>query len=76
MTFVQRFGSPLNLNCHAHALLPEGGFAPGDDGRVTFHPLPPPWDDDVERLVRQVARGDGAGGGSGPSRRKEDTTGQ
>ena len=56
VTFVQRFGSLLNLNCHAHALLPEGVFAPGDDGRVTFHPLPPPWDDDVEGLVRQVAR--------------------
>jgi putative transposase len=23
---------------------------------VVFHTLPPPWDDDVERLVRQVAR--------------------
>jgi len=55
VTFVQRFGSLLNLNCHAHALLPEGVFA-DDDGRVTFHPLPPPWDEDVERLVRQVAR--------------------
>jgi hypothetical protein len=32
VTFVQRFGSLLNLNCHAHALLPDGVFATGPDG--------------------------------------------
>ncbi len=47
VTFVQRFGSLLNLNCHAHALLPDGVFAAGPDGAVAFHPLPPPWDDGV-----------------------------
>jgi len=26
LTTVQRFGSLLNLNCHAHALLPDGVF--------------------------------------------------
>jgi hypothetical protein len=55
VTFVQRFGSLLNLNCHAHALLPDGVFAAGSDGAVRFHPLPPPWDDDVARLLGQVA---------------------
>jgi hypothetical protein len=53
---VERFGSLLNLNCHAHALLPDGVFAAGSDGAVRFHPLPPPWDDDVARLLGQVAR--------------------
>jgi hypothetical protein len=56
VTFVQRFGSLLNLNCHAHALLPDGVFAAGPDGAVAFHPLPPPWDDDVVRLLEQIAR--------------------
>jgi hypothetical protein len=56
VTFVQRFGSLLNLNCHVHALLPDGVFAAGSDGAVRFHPLPPPWDDDVARLLGQVAR--------------------
>jgi len=56
VTFVQRFGSLLNLNCHAHALLPDGVFAAGPDGAVAFHPLPPPWDDDVVRLLDQIAR--------------------
>jgi hypothetical protein len=40
VTFVQRFGSLLNLNCHAHALLPDGVFAAEPDGAVSFHPLP------------------------------------
>ncbi len=56
VTFVQRFGSLLNLNCHAHALLPEGAFATGPDGVVSFHPLPPPWDEDIARLLDQIAR--------------------
>jgi hypothetical protein len=56
VTFMQRFGSLLDLNCHAHALLPEGVFAAGPDGAVSFHPLPPPWDDDVVRLLEQIAR--------------------
>ena len=56
VTFVQRFGSMLNLNCHAHALVPDGVFAADPDGAVRFHPLPPPWDDDVARLLDQIAR--------------------
>ena len=31
-------------------------FAAGPDGAVAFHPLPPPWDDDVVRLLEQIAR--------------------
>jgi hypothetical protein len=56
ITFVQRFDSLLNLNCHAHAVLPDGVFAAGPDGAVQFHPLPPPWEDDVARVLGQVAR--------------------
>jgi hypothetical protein len=56
VTFLQRFGSLLNLNCHAHALLPDGVFAADADGTVQFHPLPPPWDDDVTTLLDQIAR--------------------
>jgi hypothetical protein len=56
VSFLQRFGSLLNLNCHIHALLPEGVFAMGRDGVVRFHGLPPPWDDDITRLLGQIAR--------------------
>jgi hypothetical protein len=33
-----------------------GSPAAGSDGVVQFHPLPPPWDDDVARLLGQIAR--------------------
>ena len=56
VTFVQRFGSLLNLNCHAHALLPDGVFATGGDGSVAFHASPPPSDHDIARLLAQIAR--------------------
>jgi len=56
VSFVQRFGSLLNLNCHAHSLVPDGVFATGHDGAVQFHSLPPPWDDDITRLLDQIAR--------------------
>jgi hypothetical protein len=36
---VQRFGGALNLNIHVHALVLDGVFARGGDGRLAFHPL-------------------------------------
>jgi hypothetical protein len=56
VTFVQRFGAALNLNVHFHALLLDGVYAPGPSGPLRFHPLPPPEDAEVERVVGQVAR--------------------
>jgi hypothetical protein len=35
---VQRFGGALNLNIHVHALVLDGVFARGGDGRLAFHP--------------------------------------
>ncbi len=55
VSFCQRFGSLLNLNCHFHSLLPDGVFAAKGSG-VEFVPLPPPWPEDIERLVQQIAR--------------------
>lgn len=55
--FVQRFGSLLNLNCHYHNILPDGVFETSAAGSVEFRPLPPPWREDVERLLEQIARG-------------------
>jgi len=56
VTFVQRFGDALNLNVHFHSLLLDGVYAQGPGGALRFHPLPPPEDAEVERLVGQVAR--------------------
>jgi ribosomal protein S27E len=49
VTVVQRFGSGLELNVHFHALGLDGVFAPGTDGTLRFHRLPPPTDADVAR---------------------------
>jgi hypothetical protein len=54
VTFVQRFGGALNLNPHAHSILPDGLFIAdalaedGTVGRLRFEPLPPPTTADVE----------------------------
>ena len=37
VTFIQRFGSSVNLHVHFHAVLPDGVFTKGDDG-LHFHP--------------------------------------
>ena len=56
ITFVQKFGSALNLNIHFHSLVPSGLFVPTTDDKLTFVPLPPPTDDDVVRLTQRIAR--------------------
>jgi hypothetical protein len=52
VSFLQRFGSALQLNVHFHVLVPEGLFA--NDG--TFLPLPSPHDDEVESLLKTFLR--------------------
>jgi hypothetical protein len=56
VTFVQRFGDALNLNVHFHSLLLDGVYASGPGDALRFHPVPPPDDAEVERVVTQVAR--------------------
>ena len=56
VTFVQRFGDALNLNVHFHSLVLDGVYARDGEGRMHFHPLPPPEDAEVERVARQLAR--------------------
>jgi hypothetical protein len=56
VTFVQRFGDALNLNVHFHSLLLDGVYAAGPEGGLRFHPLAPPEDAEVERVVTQVVR--------------------
>ena len=52
ITFVQRFGSALQLNVHFHVLVPDGVF--DDDGH--FVADEPPNDDDVLRLLLRCGR--------------------
>ena len=55
VTFVQRFGSALNLHVHFHSLAPDGVFSDDGDSTMTFHPLPPPSDDDVRVVATRTA---------------------
>jgi hypothetical protein len=55
VTFVQRFGSALNLNVHFHSLVLDGVYEDDSDG-MRFRPLPPPDDAEVERVACQLAR--------------------
>jgi Putative transposase len=51
VTVIQRFGSGLQVNVHAHALVLDGVFTEAADGTLRFHPAPAPTDLEVARLV-------------------------
>lgn len=55
ITFVQRFGTALNVNVHFHALVPDGVFVQSDNGLV-FIELAPPTDEDIARIVQRIAK--------------------
>jgi hypothetical protein len=42
VTFVQRFGSSLNLNVHLHVAVVDGVFSRDESGAICFTPAPPP----------------------------------
>ena len=56
VTFVQRFGSSVNLNVHYHVMVLDGVFARDADGKAVFHPAPPPTTDELNAVVRRVHR--------------------
>jgi hypothetical protein len=56
VTFIQRFGSALNLNVHFHTLALDGVY-PRDGGTAPrFLPLPPPSGAEVARALSGTAR--------------------
>jgi len=55
VSFLQRFGGALNLHPHVHSLVPDGLFVPAADGLLTFVPLPPPTDEEIEALALKIA---------------------
>jgi len=54
VTFVQRFGSALNLNVHFHTVALDGVFSVAGPVPV-FHQLPGPTDEEVAGIVEAVA---------------------
>jgi hypothetical protein len=58
VTFVQRFGSAVNLNVHFHTLVLDGVFTSAPEGGPPpFHPLAPPTDDQVAQVLERAVRG-------------------
>lgn len=55
ITFVQRFGSALNLNVHFHLLFLDGIYSPCMEESPMFHPLPSPSDEEIRELVQTLA---------------------
>jgi hypothetical protein len=56
VTFIQRFGSALNLNVHFHTLALDGVCRRDDGAGTHFLPLPPPSPDEVARVLAGAAR--------------------
>jgi hypothetical protein len=56
VTFIQRFGSALNLTPHFHALVLDGVYEGGASAPGWFRPLDPPETDDVARVLAGTAR--------------------
>ena len=55
VTFIQRFGSALNLNIHLHLLVLDGAYT-FVAGRPRFHRARAPTDDEIERLLDALIR--------------------
>jgi hypothetical protein len=53
VTFIQRFGSALNLNVHFHTLFADGVFYKKDDGYYFFR-LPPPSQEELYFLAAKI----------------------
>lgn len=58
VTFIQRFGSAMNLNLHFHTLALDGVYADTGDPNAPprFLPLPPLGEDHVARVLAGTAR--------------------
>jgi hypothetical protein len=54
ITFVQRFGSSLNLNVHLHVVVLDGVFVRDEDGTAVFHAAPPPSRHELDHALAQV----------------------
>ncbi|WP_146645784.1 transposase [Labilithrix luteola] len=56
MTFVQRFGSSLNLNVHFHVVFLDGVYTRIATGAAVFHDAPAPTRAELESIVEAVHR--------------------
>jgi len=56
VTFIQRFGSALNLNTHFHSIFSDGIYTENDAGELTFHRLPGPTLAEVRKIAGKIAK--------------------
>jgi hypothetical protein len=56
VAILQRFGAALNLNVHVHALVLDGVYVEDGPGRLRFHALPAPLDEEMDAVLLTVAR--------------------
>ncbi len=54
ITFIQRFGSALNLNVHFHTQMIDGVFVQVGDGSLQFQELSSPSQDDVRDVLEEI----------------------
>ena len=54
VTFIQRFGSALNLNVHFHTLFADGVFHKNADGVLDFFRLPEPSEEELYFLAAKI----------------------
>jgi hypothetical protein len=55
VSFIQRFGSALNLNLHIHAIVLDGVYAIDDDDQPHFQVLLAPGDEEIAQLTASLA---------------------
>lgn len=56
VTFIQRFGSALNLNIHFHILFLDGVYLTHGDGtRQVFHPIKAPCKSELQMLLHTIS---------------------
>jgi hypothetical protein len=55
VTFIQRFGSALNLHLHLHMLAIDGVYAADEDGHPQFQVLLAPDDEEIAHLTASLA---------------------
>lgn len=56
ITFIQRFGSALNLNCHLHSIFSAGVYTEDKAGELSFHQLPGPDLQEAHEITAKIAK--------------------
>jgi hypothetical protein len=55
ITFIQRFGSALNLNIHFHMLFLDGVYASNKANKLSFKPVNAPTKDQLQAVVQRIS---------------------